>query len=159
MSTRPPSVTRTDTLFPVTTRFRSGNAGLGQLDPGQAQHLGRAVDAERAVGGGAEQLDHTAGAGADVDEPADRPVSESAGDRRLDLALGDVERAKLVPFRGMLGEIAFGCGGAIGLDSGKPTLVGPRPGILASPLLPFVEQREQRLDTLRPAEAEENPAS
>src|SRR3546814_5861000 len=94
MSTRPPSVTRTDTLFPVTTRFRSGNAGLGQLDPGQAQHLGRAVDAERAVGGGAEQLDHTAGAGADVDEPADRPVSESAGDRRLDLALGDVERSE-----------------------------------------------------------------
>src|SRR3546814_277261 len=56
-------------------------------------------------------------------------------------------------------EIAFGCGGAIGLDRGKTRLVGHRPGILAVQLLPFVEQREQRLDTLRPAEAEENPAS
>ena len=45
----------------------------------------------------AEQLDHPAGAGADVDQPAERLVAERAADRLLDLAFGDVKRADLVP--------------------------------------------------------------
>ena len=56
------------------------------------------------------------GAGADVDQPAERPLAERAVDRALDLALGDVERADLVPDLGMAGEIAVGGLGALGAD-------------------------------------------
>ena len=73
-------------------------------------------------------------------------VAERAGDRRLDLALGDVERAQRVPFAGMAGEIALGGGGAVGADRGEPGGVGGGPGILAVELGPAVEQLEQRLD-------------
>ena len=48
---------------------------------------------------GAEQFDHPPGAGADIDQPADRLVAKRRGDRLLDLAFGDVERADAVPGR------------------------------------------------------------
>ena len=87
-------------------RRLDGDARRLQLDPGQPQHFRRAVDADRLRGARPEQLDHPAGAGADVDQPAERPVAERAVDRLLDLAFGDVERADLVPHLGMGGEIA-----------------------------------------------------
>ena len=59
-------------------KLGGGEAGLGELDPGEPEHLGRAVDSERALGGRAEQLEHPAGAGADVDEPPDRARRPSA---------------------------------------------------------------------------------
>ena len=65
---------------------------------------------------GPEQLDHPAGAGADVDQPAERPLAKRAVDRALDLALGDVERTNLVPDLGMAGEIAAGGLGPLGAD-------------------------------------------
>ena len=58
-----------------------------------------------------------------------RPIgasAERAGDRRLDLALGDVERAQRVPIAGMAGEIALGGGGAVGAHRGEPGGVGRR---------------------------------
>ena len=64
-------------------------------------------------------------------------------DRRLDLALGDVERAQRVPIAGMAGEIALGGGGAVGAHRGEPGGVGRDPGILAVQLGPAVEQLEQ----------------
>jgi hypothetical protein len=102
-------------------RSSASDAGLGELDAGEAQHLGRAVDAERALsaGGAAEQLEHPAGAGADVDQLADRPVAQARGRRRPRPRFGDVERAKLVPIGGVAREIAFGGGGAVGLDGGE----------------------------------------
>ena len=64
----------------------------------------------------AEQLDHPAGAGADVDEPAEMALAERPVDRPLDLALGDVQRADLVPNLGMTGEITVGSLGALAAD-------------------------------------------
>ena len=78
-----------------------------------------------------------------------RPIGASAerpADRRLDLALGDVERAKRVPIAGMAGEIALGGGGAVGAHRGEPGGVGGDPRILAVQLRPAVEQLEQGLD-------------
>ena len=53
--------------------------GLGELGAGEAEHFRAAVDAERLLGGGAEQFDHPAGAGADVDQPADRRARRARG--------------------------------------------------------------------------------
>ena len=77
-----------------------------QLDPREAQHFRRAVDADRLRRARAEQFDHPPGAGADIDQPAERPLAKRAVDRALDLALGDVERADRVPHLGVGGEIA-----------------------------------------------------
>ena len=124
--------------------------GLGQLGAGEAEHFGAAVDAERLLGAGREQFDHPPGAGADVDQAADRRVRRArGGDRRLDLALGDVERAQRVPLAGMAGEIALGGGGAVGAHRGEPGGIGRDPGILAVQLGPAVEQLEERLGPRR----------
>ena len=64
----------------------------------------------------AEQLDHPPGAGADIDQPAERRAAERPVDRPLDLAFGDMKRADLVPHLGMRGEIAVGGFGALGAD-------------------------------------------
>ena len=77
------------------------DAGRLELDPRQPQHLRRAVDPDRLAGARAEQLDHPAGAGADIDQPAERSLAERAVDRALDFAFGDMERADLVPHFGM----------------------------------------------------------
>ena len=100
------------------------DAGGLELDPGKPEHLRRAVDADRLAGARAEQFDHPAGAGADVDEAAERPLAKRAIDRALDLALGDVERADLVPDLGVAGEIAVGSLGALGADRFGPRRVG-----------------------------------
>ena len=100
------------------------NARGFELDPRQPQHLGRAVDADRLGCARAEQLDHPAGAGADVDQAAERPFAKRAVDRPLDLALGDMERADLVPHLGMAGEIAVGGLGALGADGFGARRVG-----------------------------------
>ena len=48
------------------------------LTRASAQHFGRAVDADRLAGARAEQLDHPAGAGADVDQAAERRLPSAA---------------------------------------------------------------------------------
>ena len=105
-----------------------------------------------------EQFDHPAGAGADVDQAAERGLAERAATRRLDLALGDVERAQRVPIGGVAGEIAGRGGGAVGAHRGEPGGVGLGPGIGAVDLRPAVDQLEQGLDPRPRAEAEEHPA-
>ena len=49
------------------------------FDPGEPEHVGRAVDADRLPRGAPEQLDHPAGAGADVDQAAERTDRRALG--------------------------------------------------------------------------------
>ena len=75
-----------------------------------------------------------------------RPIgalAKRAATRRLDLALGDVERAQRVPIGGVAGEIALGGGGAVGAHRGEPGGVGGGPGIVAVELGPAVDELEQ----------------
>ena len=80
-------------------------AGAGEVGAGQRQHLAALVDADRALDLGRQHLEQPARAGADVEQPAgaDRQVM---GERALDLAVGDVQRAKLVPALGVVAEEA-----------------------------------------------------
>ena len=57
-----------------------------QLHARQPKHLRRSVDADRIGRARGEQLDHPPGAGADIDEPPERPLAKRAVDRLLDIA-------------------------------------------------------------------------
>ena len=107
---------------------------------------------------GAEQLDHPPGAGADIDQPPDRPAAERLVDRLFDLAFGDVERADLVPHLGVAGEIAVGGLGALGADGlGARRVGGEQP--LRRRVGPAVDEVEHWRDALAFAERQEHPAS
>src|SRR5439155_25295475 len=112
----------------------------------------------RLAGAGAEQLDHSPGAGADVDQTPERPLAQRAIDGALDLALCDMERADLVPDFGMTSEIAVGGFGALGADGLDARSVGGEES-LRGRVCPGVDQREQRLDPLRLGERQEYPAA
>ena len=132
---------------------------LGELDPGKAEHLRRAIDAEGMIGRRREQLKHPPGARPDIDQPAHRRIAERARDRGLHLALGDMERAKRIPMFGLAREIALGCGRAIGAHCREPRRIGRDPRILAVDLGPALQQMEEWLDPLAAAEPDEDPAS
>ena len=61
---------------------------------------------------GAEQFEHAAGAGAEIEQRAERPVGERGADRGLDRVVGDVQLADAVPLGGVLAEIGLRGGGA-----------------------------------------------
>ncbi len=75
-----------------------------QLGARQTQHFRAAVDGGAVVGGGAEQFDHPPGAGADIEQPAERAVVDHGGQCGLDLGLGHIERADRIPLAGVLRE-------------------------------------------------------
>src|SRR3546814_8501808 len=58
MILRPPRSTRTDTLFPYTTLFRSGSSAITGHDGGKAELIGE-VDAERRGKAGKAAEGHT----------------------------------------------------------------------------------------------------
>src|SRR3546814_12747227 len=58
MILRPPRSTRTDTLFPYTTLFRSGSGAIAGHDGGKAELIGE-VDAERRGKAGKAAEGHT----------------------------------------------------------------------------------------------------
>ncbi len=134
------------------------NARRFQLHPCQAKHFRGAVDASRVACAPGEQLDHAAGAGADVDQPAEAPAAERPFDGPLDIALGDVERTNPVPHLSVGGEIAVRglrafCANPLGARS-----IGFEQGA-GRPIRPGIEKREQWLRPLRPGKRHEHPAS
>src|SRR3546814_17636791 len=76
MIRRPPRSTRTDTLFPYTTLFRSREAGLAGARRAVEQHAARRIDAEAAeeFGIAQRQFDHLAELVGGVAEAAEMVV-------------------------------------------------------------------------------------
>ncbi len=138
-------------------RLAPRNAGFLQLDPGKPQHFRRTVDADRAVGPGREQLQHPAGAGTDVEQRADRPVGQQAGNRPLDLCIGDVQRADALPGRGMGFEIAARCLRPIGADRIQPRRIGGEQ--LLGLGIETLAELEQAFGSLRLGQLEIDPAA
>ena len=88
---------------------------------GEAEHFAALVDADSLAGERGEQFEHAAGAGAEIEQDVDIGGADQAGERGLDLGLGDVQGADLVPMAGNPAEI--GLGGALpGLDDARQTL-------------------------------------
>ena len=86
-----------------------------------------------------------------------RGGGDDLGQRRLDLALVDVERADAVPLRGIFAEIGGGELGALALDRGQPLQIerDRRVGLAAG----GDEMAGQRARRAARAEAIEDPAA
>ncbi len=95
-------------------------SGTFKVDARDRQHLARLIDAEGLRDARAQNLDHAAGAGADIEQILRCFRGNDLDQRRLDLALVDVERADAVPMRGVFAEIGRGKLGALALDRGQP---------------------------------------
>ena len=112
------------------------------VEPGarERQHVEREVDAEPALELRAEQLEHAAGAGAEIEQRAERPVGERGADRRLHRLVGDVQRADAVPLGGMRLEIGLRGGGARGAHLGEPLAVARDDRVVARRAAPTSER-------------------
>ena len=104
----------------------------------------------------AEQFEHAPGAGAEIEQRADRPIGERGLDRALDRRVGDVQAADAVPFGGVLAEIGLRGGRARGAHGGEP------PAVAQHHRVGRIEPPDQRLrdvgDAAALAEAIERPA-
>ena len=129
------------------------------LDAGarEQQHVERKIDAEPALERRAEHFEDAAGAGAEIEQRAERLVGERIADRLLHRLVRHVQLADAVPLRGMRPEIVLGCGGALRADRGEPVAVAGDDRILG------VEPGDQRARKLRAAallgHAEERPGA
>ena len=129
----------------------------GAVEPGarERQHVAREVEAEAALDVAGEELQHAPGAGAEIEQRADRLVAERRADRRFDRGVGDVQLADAVPFGGMPAEIILRGGGARGAHRGQPLAVAGDDRIVR------IEPGDQRARDVGGAaalaEAEEHP--
>ena len=71
----------------------------------------------------AEQFEHAAGAGAEIEQRAERLVGERRADRCFDRGVGDMQLADAVPLGGMRAEIGLRRGGARRAHRGEPLAV------------------------------------
>src|SRR3546814_2769741 len=90
MIRRPPRSTRTDTLFPYTTLFRSGHCALGQRAGGGDRALGRTYGFARRRGGGARR----AGAQPGADARSEEHTSELQSLMRISYAVFCLKKKK-----------------------------------------------------------------
>ena len=70
-----------------------------------------------------EQFQHAAGAGAEIEQRADRLVGERGADRLFDGGVGDMKFADAIPLGGVAAEIILRRGGARGAHRGEPLAV------------------------------------
>ena len=123
-----------DEIVGVALDRRGVDVALAQLHVAQAalvdararqrQHRRALVDADGALGERRDELEHAAGAGAQVEQRADRLVADHRQDRGLDPFLRRVQGADGVPIGGALGEIGGGLLAARLARQRKPRAVG-----------------------------------
>ncbi len=92
---------------------------VGAVEAGarDGQHLARQIDADGALRPLAQKPQHASGAGADVEQVADAGLRHHRQERSLDFAIVDMQRADLVPLRGVGAEIG---GGGLGAGAAHP---------------------------------------
>ncbi len=97
----------------------------GALEPvaREQQHVEREIEAEPALDVGPEHFEHAPGAGAEIEQRAERLVGKRRADRVLHRFVGDVQLADAIPFRGMRAEISLRGGGARLPHRGEPLAV------------------------------------
>ena len=104
--------------------------GAIQSRPGERQHVERQIKPEPALNVAGEKFEHAAGAGAKIEQRADRLFGECLADRAFHGGVGGMELADPVPFGGMPAEIILRGRGAGGPDaenrSRSRTIIGSR---------------------------------
>ena len=117
-------------------------AGALQPVARQQQHVERQIEAEPALDLRAEQFEHAPGAGAEVEQRAERLAGERRADRLFDRCVGHVQLADAVPFGGVRAKISLRRGGARLAHRGEPRAVA-RDGLIGR--IEPVEQRARHL--------------
>ena len=92
---------------------------------------------------GTEQFEHAAGAGAEIEQRAERLVGERRADRVLHRLVGDMQLADAVPLGGVGAEISLRCCGARLPHRWQPFAV-TRDGLVAG-----IEALDQRAGDVR----------
>ena len=92
----------------------------------QQQHVERQIDAEPALDMRAEHFQDAAGAGAEIEQRAERPIGQRVADGGLHRLVGDMQLADAVPLRGMGAEVILRGGGARRPHRGEPLAVAQR---------------------------------
>src|SRR3546814_1689795 len=122
MIRRPPRSTRTDTLFPYTTLFRSNVGSLGRLLPGDVEPaLGRIGEALQGLAIDGVDGDALAG-GHDADDaiPRQRMAAPGEVDRHAGDETGDGDRALFALLLRLAGAMRADRHHRIQLDGGAP---------------------------------------
>ncbi len=103
-----------------------GVAQAAPLQPGSgdAQHLRRLIDADRARGARRQDFEHAAGAGAKIEHGVQRRGTDRLEDRSLDALLGKMHGAHFVPIGRVRGEVARRLVRARLAHLGEPRAVG-----------------------------------
>jgi hypothetical protein len=96
---------------------------LVEIGARHAQHVAAGIDADGATIEPGEQFEDTAGAGAKIEQRIDRLAAEQPDDGRVDLFVGGMQAAKLVPFGRIAAEIGLRPLGALALDRIEPLAV------------------------------------
>ena len=89
----------------------------------QRQHVERQIEPESALDIAGEQFEHSPGAGAEIEQRADRPVGKRDADRLFNGGVGDMKFADTIPLRGMAAEIILCRGSPAGAHCGEPLAV------------------------------------
>lgn len=134
-----------------------GDLHVGQLGAGEAEHLRTPIDADRMLRPAAEQFQHPTGAGADIDERAERSLRQQFAYGALNLRFGDVQRANGVPLLGPAVEIGGGLSRPFVTNGRQPLAVSQSPVHLV--LGRSLNQGVCRLGDRVQNGAQENPAA
>ena len=132
-------------------------AGALQPVARDGQHVERQIEAEAALDLRAEHFQHAPGAGAEIEQRAERLVGERGADRVFHRRVGDMQLADAVPLGGVRAEIGLRRGGARLAHGGELGAVA------GDGLVGRIEMRQQRAGDLGAAavlgQAEERPGA
>ncbi len=98
-------------------------AGAVEPRARQRQHVARQIKPDAALNLGREQFEHSSGAGAEIQQRADRLVGERGVNLLFDGSVCDVQVADAVPLGGVTAKIILRRRGARAAHRGKPFAV------------------------------------
>ena len=114
------------------TQLHIAQAGLIEPGAGDGEHGGALVDADGVIGERRDELQHAAGAGAQIERLANALAPQRLENRGFDALLRRVHRANAVPVGGALGEIGGGLLAARFAGHVEPGAVGLQHGIVGA---------------------------
>jgi hypothetical protein len=120
-------------------------AGTLQPVAREQQHVERKIEAKPALDLPAEQFEHTARTGAEIEQRAERLVGKRGTDRLLDRIVGHMQFADAIPFGGVRAKISLRGGGAGLPHGGEPRAVA-RDGLIGG-----IEALDQRACNFGPS--------
>ena len=89
------------------------DVGLLEVEAGDGQHLAARIDADGLSGVTGKDLEHGAGAGAEIDMELDGRTARQPQHGGFHILLAHMQRAEAFPIAGVFAEVGCGCLGAL----------------------------------------------